>query len=139
MNGTLHKSLHQAQTSQQSEKRNDVYKSAFLLWVSFLFYIIILEVGTQRLARECVRTDAVGALTRRSLGYHLLHPQILRLLVLKVSKYRKQNTKFSHIPKNQRFFFTFLHSKKWLKLCIVETKNKSTWWFELVIGGYLTQ
>ena len=32
--------------------------------------------------RECVRAGAVGALTRRSLGYHLLHPLILRLLVL---------------------------------------------------------
>ena len=32
--------------------------------------------------------DAAGARTRRSLGHHLLHPQILRLLVLKVSKSR---------------------------------------------------
>ena len=32
--------------------------------------------------RECVRAGAAGAGTRRSLGYHLLHPQILRLLVL---------------------------------------------------------
>ena len=27
--------------------------------------------------RECVRTGAAGAHTRRSLGHHLLHPQIL--------------------------------------------------------------
>ena len=32
--------------------------------------------------RECVRVGAVGAGTRRSLEYHLLHPLILRLLVL---------------------------------------------------------
>jgi hypothetical protein len=37
--------------------------------------------------------------------------------VLKVSKSRKQNTKFSHTPKNQRNFVHFfaLASKKWLK------------------------
>ena len=36
---------------------------------------------------------------------------------LKVSKYRKQNTKLSHPPKNQRNFVHFfaLASKKWLK------------------------
>ena len=32
--------------------------------------------------RECVSTGAAGAQTRRSLGHHLLHPLILRLLVL---------------------------------------------------------
>ena len=32
--------------------------------------------------RECVRAGAAGARTRRSLGHHLLHPLILRLLVL---------------------------------------------------------
>ena len=32
--------------------------------------------------RECIRTGAAGARTRRSLGHHLLHPLILRLLVL---------------------------------------------------------
>ena len=31
---------------------------------------------------ECVRTGAAGARTRRFLGHHLLHPLILRLLVL---------------------------------------------------------
>ena len=34
------------------------------------------------LPRECVRTGAAGARTRRSLGYHLLHLLILRPLVL---------------------------------------------------------
>ena len=34
------------------------------------------------LVRECVRAGAAGAGTRRSLGYHLLHPLIMRLLVL---------------------------------------------------------
>ena len=32
--------------------------------------------------RECVRAGAAGAQTRRSLGHQLLHPLILRLLVL---------------------------------------------------------
>ena len=32
--------------------------------------------------RECVRTGAVDARTRRSLGHHLLHQLFLRLLVL---------------------------------------------------------
>ena len=32
--------------------------------------------------RECVRTGAAGARTHRSLGHHLLHSLILRLLVL---------------------------------------------------------
>jgi hypothetical protein len=32
--------------------------------------------------RECVSTGAAGAQTRRSLGHHLLHRLILRLLVL---------------------------------------------------------
>ena len=37
-----------------------------------------LSLGT----RECISTGAAGAQTRRSLGHHLLHPLILRLLVL---------------------------------------------------------
>ena len=32
--------------------------------------------------RECVNTGAAGARTRRFLGHYLLHPQILKLLVL---------------------------------------------------------
>ena len=32
--------------------------------------------------KECVRAGAAGARTRRSLRHHLLHPLILRLLVL---------------------------------------------------------
>ena len=32
--------------------------------------------------RECVRAGAAGARTRKSLGHHLLHPLILRLLVI---------------------------------------------------------
>ena len=32
--------------------------------------------------RECVSTSAAGARTRRSLGHHLLHPLILRLVVV---------------------------------------------------------
>ena len=45
----------------------------------------------------------------------------LSLVVLKVSKYRKQNTKFSHPPKNQRNFVHFfaLALKKWSKQKII--------------------
>ena len=32
--------------------------------------------------RECVRAGAAGARTRRTLGHHLLHPLILKPLVL---------------------------------------------------------
>ena len=35
-----------------------------------------------RIHRECVSTGAAGARTLRSLGHQLLHPLILRLLVL---------------------------------------------------------
>ena len=38
-----------------------------------------VQIGS---GRECVSTGAAGAHTRRSLGHHLLHPLILRLLVL---------------------------------------------------------
>ena len=38
--------------------------------------------GFSIMSRECVSAGAAGARTRRSLGYHLLHPLILRLLVL---------------------------------------------------------
>jgi hypothetical protein len=33
-------------------------------------------------ARKCVRAGAAGAQTRRSFGHHLLHPLILKPLVL---------------------------------------------------------
>ena len=33
-------------------------------------------------SRECISRGAAGAQTRRTLGHHILHPQILRLLVL---------------------------------------------------------
>ena len=36
--------------------------------------------GKNYFIRECVSTGAAGARTRRSLGHHLLHPLILRLL-----------------------------------------------------------
>ena len=32
--------------------------------------------------RECVRAGAAGSRTRRTWGHHLLHPLILRLVVL---------------------------------------------------------
>ena len=40
------------------------------------------EVRNDVKSRECVSAGAAGARTRRSLGYHLLHPLILRLIVL---------------------------------------------------------
>ena len=47
-------------------------------------YVVILGIGINIYPwyRECVSTGAAGAQTCRSLGNHLLHPQILRLLVL---------------------------------------------------------
>ena len=49
------------------------------LWGILVTITIFL---TESLAWECVSTGAVGAQTRRSLGHCLLHPQILKLLVL---------------------------------------------------------
>ena len=43
--------------------------------------------------------------------------EIIHRLLLKVSKYQKQNTKFYHPPKNQRNFvctFFAIASEKWL-------------------------
>ena len=42
----------------------------------------LLTRNNQLRFRECVSMGAAGARTRRSLGDHLLHPLILRLLVL---------------------------------------------------------
>ena len=47
-----------------------------------------LKIRERNLAsfiRECVRAGAAGAETHRSLGHNLLHPLILRLLLLCVS------------------------------------------------------
>jgi hypothetical protein len=43
---------------------------------------VSLKVSFTMCTRECVSTGAAGARTHRSLGHHLLHPLILRLLVL---------------------------------------------------------
>ena len=45
--------------------------------------------------RERVSTGAVGAHNRRSLGYHLLHPLILRLSVLCVPNYFEAQSSLS--------------------------------------------
>ena len=43
--------------------------------------------------RECVSMGAAGAQIRRSVGHHLLHPQILRLLVLlKLADFEAQSS-----------------------------------------------
>ena len=51
--------------------------AAFAVVIDSINVDVCIGVG-----RECVSTDAAGAQTRRSLGHHLLHPLILRLLVL---------------------------------------------------------
>ena len=54
------------------------------LQVSIFYYSRIYSLVHSKkiiLARECVSTGAAGAQTRRSLGHHLLHPLILRLLI----------------------------------------------------------
>ena len=43
---------------------------------------MVLSLSDQYINRECVSTGAAGVQTRRSLGHHLSHPLILRLLVL---------------------------------------------------------
>ena len=40
----------------------------------------VLKSKTEAIVRECFGTGAAVAQTRRSLGHHLLHLQILRLL-----------------------------------------------------------
>ena len=47
-------------------------------WASQFSYIVLwssFERKFRKDSRECIRTDAVGARTRRSLGFHPLHPQ----------------------------------------------------------------
>ena len=48
--------------------------------VAFELYLRIRQ--RRKAHRECVSTGAAGSQTQRSLGHHLLHPLILRLLVL---------------------------------------------------------
>ena len=45
-------------------------------------YLKASGIGNPASSRECISRGAAGARTRRSLGHHLLHPLILRLLVL---------------------------------------------------------
>ena len=73
---------------------NSVWNVTLWRWVTnYLFFVRNLHSGNYLkeepdcsirifVFRECVRTGAAGARTRRSLGHHLLHPLILRLLVL---------------------------------------------------------
>ena len=50
-------------------------------------------IPESRVVRECISTDAAGAPTCRSLGHHLLHPQIVRLSVLlKPADFEAQNS-----------------------------------------------
>ena len=56
-----------------------LYIKTILLVLSNAFFKSPKSIPT---SRECVRAGAAGSPTRRSLGHHLLHPLILRLLVL---------------------------------------------------------
>ena len=47
-----------------------------------LSILVVLAPSKEYVCRECVSTGAAGARTRRFLEHHLLHPLILRLLVL---------------------------------------------------------
>ena len=51
------------------------------MFVGMLVFEILYFLQQVAKFRECVSTDAAGG-TRRFLGHHLLHPLILRLLVL---------------------------------------------------------
>ena len=51
--------------------------SAFWFDINFGNRLYSKEKRRAWTVRECVRTGAVGAHTRRSLGHHLLHPQNL--------------------------------------------------------------
>ena len=63
-----------------NQKFYEVYYTAAL---PFKFFDeMIYKRSFQKVFRECVSKGAAGARTHRSLGHHLLHPQILRLLVL---------------------------------------------------------
>ena len=63
-----------------NQKFYEVYYTAAL---PFKFFDEMIYKGSfQKVFRECVSTGAAGARTRRSLGHHLLHPLIFRLLVL---------------------------------------------------------
>ena len=96
----------------------------------------LLQGGRNRGWQECpwhpqflsdytpVRTLSISGLKSRVL-------KLLFLYELKVSKFRKQNTKFSHPPKNQRNFVHFfaLDPKKWLKQKIKALENKELLFF----------
>ena len=61
---------------------NSVKFKACNSWAKpFLKVLSILKVA-EYITRECVSKGAAGARTRRSLEHHLLHPLILRLLVI---------------------------------------------------------
>ena len=61
-----------------------VFVSLFFLihFIYFSFYYSKQQRLNITQNRECVRAGAAGSQTRRFLGHHLLHPLILRLLVL---------------------------------------------------------
>ena len=58
------------------------FKGVFFTKVSEVVFTKGSELTMPGMPRECVSTGAAGARTRRILGHHLLHPLILRLLVL---------------------------------------------------------
>ena len=60
---------------------NLVVRAAPISVAAKVIYKGVLSTGLVQL-RECVSMGAMGAQTRRSLGHHLLHPLILRPLVI---------------------------------------------------------
>ena len=71
--------------------------------------------------RECVSTGAAGAGTRRSLGHHLLHPLILRILVLcalwqyGLWSFQTGGTKLERfLPQNQHTQRKLLNFENWV-------------------------
>ena len=61
------------------KKKNQKKKNFYISWLGLGFMLSIIDQCINTVFRECVRA---GAGIRRSLGHHLLHPLILRLLVL---------------------------------------------------------
>ena len=77
------------------------------------------------LHRECVSMGAAGARTHRSLGHHLLHPTILRLLVLCApTDFEAQSSLLQHRLFSCDFLLRLVHKylHPWGILCALQTK-----------------
>ena len=75
--------------------------------------------------RECISMGAAGARTHRSLGHHLLHPTILRLLVLCApTDFKAQSSLLQHRLFSCDFLLRLVHKylHPWGILCALQTK-----------------